>query len=156
LADHHELESFSSGVDPLDDWLKRRARRNEIEGASRTFVVAAGHDVVGYYSLAAGSVSHELSTGKIRRNMPDPVPVVLLARLAIDRNWQGRGLGADLLADLILRTLAAAEIIGVRAFLAHAISPTAKSFYERHGFRSSPVDPMTLMVTTDEVRRMTG
>jgi GNAT superfamily N-acetyltransferase len=152
LAVDHELESFDSGIAPLDDWLKRRARRNELEGASRTFVVCAARRVVGYYSLAAGSVSHRVAIGKIRRNMPDPVPVVLLGRLAIDRAWQGKGLGADLLRDVAIRSLAAAEIIGARAILAHAISPDAKAFYEKHGFRPSPVESMTLMVTLEEAR----
>jgi GNAT superfamily N-acetyltransferase len=156
LAVDHELESFDSGTVALDEWLKRRARRNEVEGASRTFVVCAGRRVVGYYSLAAGSVAHRGAIGKIRRNMPDPVPVVLLGRLAIDRAWQGRGLGADMLRDVTVRALAAAEIIGARAILAHAISSDAKAFYERHGFRPSPVEPMTLMIAIEEARRITG
>jgi GNAT superfamily N-acetyltransferase len=155
LAPDHDLEPFNSGVAALDEWLKRRARRNEAEGASRTFVVCAARQVVGYYSLAAGSVLHREATGKIRRNMPDPVPVVLLGRLAIDRAWQGKGLGADLLADVALRALAAAEIIGARAILTHAISQDAKAFYEKHGFRPSPVEPMTLMITIEEARRST-
>ncbi len=155
LASDHELDRFESGVAPLDDWLKRRARRNELEGASRTFVVCTARRVVGYYSLAAGSVSHRVATGKIRRNMPDPVPVVLLGRLAVDHAWQGRGLGADMLRDAAIRCLAAAGIIGARAILAHAISPDAKAFYENHGFRPSPVEPMTLMVTIEEARNGT-
>ena len=154
LASDHELEAFESGVATLDEWLKRRARRNELEGASRTFVICAGKRVVGYYSLAAGSVLHVVATGKVRRNMPDPVPALLLGRLAVDQAWSGKGLGADLLSDAILRAIGAAESIGVRAILVHAISDTAKAFYEEHGFRSSPVEPMTLMVTIDEARRM--
>jgi len=156
LAPDHELDVFDSGVATLDEWLKRRARRNELEGASRTFVICAGRRVVGYYSLAAGSVLHVVATGKVRRNMPDPVPALLLARLAVDRAWSGKGLGADLLSDATLRALGAAQSIGVRAILVHAISDAAKTFYEKHGFRSSPVEPMTLMVTIDEARRMLG
>ena len=156
LAPTHELEAFTSGIAPLDDWLKRRARRNEAEGASRTFVCCVGNRVVGYYSLSAGSVLHETATGRVRPNMPDPVPVVLLGRLAIDKAWQGQGLGADLLQDAVLRVVAAAETIGVRAILVHAISEGAKRFYERHGFRASPVEPLTLMVTVEEARRMIG
>src|SRR3954451_13195363 len=154
LAPDHELDVFESGVATLDEWLKRRARRNELEGASRTFVICAGRRVVGYYSLAAGSVLHVVATGKVRRNMPDPVPALLLARLAVDQAWSGKGLGADLLSDATLRALGAAESIGVRAILVHAISDRAKTFYEKHGFRSSPVEPMTLMVTIDEAGRM--
>jgi predicted N-acetyltransferase YhbS len=153
LAPDHELDAFDCGVAALDDWLKRRARRNETEGASRTFVTCTGRRVVAYYSLAAGSVIHSVATGKVRRNMPDPVPVLLLGRLAVDRTWHGKGLGADLLSDAIVRSVGAAETIGVRAILAHAISPQAKTFYERHGFHTSSVEPMTLMITIEEARR---
>lgn len=156
LTPDHELDAFESGVATLDDWLKRRARRNEADGASRTFVLCAGRRVVGYYSLAAGSVLHTAATGKVRRNMPDPVPALLLARLAVDRAWHGKGLGADLLSDAVSRAIGAAETIGVRAILVHAISEEAKAFYEKHGFRSSPIEPMTLMVTIDEAKRMLG
>jgi GNAT superfamily N-acetyltransferase len=110
--------------------------------------------VVGYYSLAAGSMLHRLATGSVRRNMPDPVPVALLGRLAIDRRRQGKGLGLALLRDAILRVVGAAETIGVRAMLVHAISDEARTFYEHWGFKPSPVDPMTLMITIDEARRM--
>jgi GNAT superfamily N-acetyltransferase len=154
LGPDHELDAFDSGIVPLDDWLKRRARRNEAEGASRTLVVCVGRRVIGYYSLAAGSVLHEQAMGPVRRNMPNPVPVVLLGRLAVDRGWQGRGLGSDLLADAVRRTISAADVIGVRAVLVHAISNEAKEFYEKHGFRASPVDPMTLMITVQEARNL--
>ena len=154
IASHHNLEGFDSGVAALDDWLERRARQNEAEGASRTFVICSEQRVVGYYSLAAGSLTRSAATSRVRRNMPDPAPVVLLGRLALDRAWQGRGLGADLLRDAVLRTLGAAEFIGVRAMLVHAISEDAKAFYERHGFRASPIEPMTLMITVDEAQRM--
>jgi GNAT superfamily N-acetyltransferase len=156
LAAGHDLENFDSGVAPLDIWLKRRARANEADGASRTIVLCEGFRVVGYYSLAAGSLTHAKAIGRIRRNMPEPVPVVLLGRLAIDRAWQGRGLGTDLLRDAVLRATLAAETIGVRAILVHAISSEARTFYERHGFRSSPVDPMTLMITVEDARSALG
>jgi predicted N-acetyltransferase YhbS len=153
LAPHHAIDTFDSGIAALDDWLKHRARHNEAEGASRTFVVCSGQRVVGYYSLAAGAVLRNTATPKVRRNMPEPAPVVLLGRLAIDRAWQKKGLGADLLRDAVLRTLTAAELIGVRAILVHAISEEAKTFYEKHGFRASPVEPMTLMITIDEAQK---
>ncbi len=156
LAADHDLDAFASGLEPLDEWLKRRARRNETERASRTFVCCVGRRVIGYYSLAAGSVLHEAAIGKVRRNMPDPVPVVLLGRLAVDKNWQGKGIGADLLCDAVLRVVAAAETVGIRAILVHAISDVAKTFYEKHGFRASPVEPMTLMITIEEAQRMMG
>ena len=156
LAPDHELDAFESGIATLDEWLKRRARRNEAEGASRTFVLCTGRRVVGYYSLAAGSILHTEGTGKVRRNMPNPVPVLLLGRLAVDRAWQGKGLGADLLSDAVLRAIGAAEFIGVRAILVHAISDEAKTFYEKHGFRPSPIEPMTLIVTIEEAQKMLG
>lgn len=156
LAAEHDLGAFASSVAPLDEWLRRRARGNEMAGASRTFVVCAGQQVVGYYSLAAGSVLHEAATGKVRRNMPDPVPVALVGRLAIDRRDQQQGLGRALLRDAILRIVGAAETIGLRAILVHAISADAKAFYETYGFTASPIDPMTLMVTVDEARKMLG
>jgi GNAT superfamily N-acetyltransferase len=149
LAAEHELEGFASGVGQLDDWLKKRARANEAAGGSRTYVVCEGREVVGYYSLAAGSMLRDIATGSVRRNMPDPVPVAMLGRLAIDRRWQGRGFGLALLRDAVLRVVGAAETIGVRAMLVHAISDEARAFYERCGF-----DPMTLMITIDEARRM--
>ncbi|MBW4090675.1 MAG: GNAT family N-acetyltransferase [Proteobacteria bacterium] len=154
FAPAHEADSFASGSGPLDDWLKRHARHNEAEGGSRTFVMCEGTRVVGYYSLAAGSVLAGVATGRVRRNMPNPVPIVLLGRLAVDRAWQGRGLGGDLLRDAVLRALSAGETIGVRALLVHAISPAAQAFYQRHGFRPSPLEPLTLMVTLAEAKRM--
>jgi GNAT superfamily N-acetyltransferase len=98
-------------------------------------------------------VQRSAATSKVRRNMPDPAPVVLLGRLAVARAWQGKGVGADLLRGAVLRTLAAADSIGVRAILVHAISDGAKTFYERHGFRPSPLEPMTLMITVKEAKR---
>jgi predicted N-acetyltransferase YhbS len=154
LAGHHDLDGFDSGVATLDEWLKRRARRNEAEGASRTFVTCAGRRVVGYYSLAAGSILHVQATGRVSRNMPEPVPVLLLGRLAVDRAWHGKGIGADLLQDAVLRAIGAAETIGIRAILVHAISDGAKAFYLKHGFRPSPIEPLTLMITIQEAKRM--
>jgi GNAT superfamily N-acetyltransferase len=154
LGSEHELDSFNSGVDQLDDWLKRHALHNEVDGGSRTFVACAGRRVIGYYSIAAGSVIRGVATNRVRRNMPEPIPVALLGRLAIDQSWQGRGLGADLLRDAVLRMIGVGETIGIRAILVHAISDAAKSFYERHGFRVSPVEPLTLMMTLAEARRM--
>ncbi|MBX5101024.1 GNAT family N-acetyltransferase [Rhizobium lentis] len=146
LADHHELAEFSSGVPELDDWLRRRARANQASGASRTFVVCEANRVVAYYALASGAVRQPEAPGRFRRNMPDPIPVAVLGRLAIDRSYQGRGLGRALVRDAGLRLLNAAEIIGIRALLVHAISDEARAFYEAAGFLPSPSDPMMLMV----------
>ncbi len=147
LRPDHDSSSFDSGVPVLDDWLRRRALPNQERGASRTFVICAGNRVVGYYALAAGAVARAEATGRTRRNMPDPVPVMVIGRLAVDSSYQGRGLGRALLRDAVLRTMQAADIAGIGALLVHAISEDAKRFYERCGFRPSPLDPMTLMIT---------
>ena len=154
ISPEHDLSEFDSGEPALDDWLRRRAVRNEKSGASRTYIVRAGNKVTGYYSLAAGAVAHAESPGRIKRNMPDPIPVMILGRLAVDKESQGQGIGAGLLKDAVRRTLQAAEIGGIRAVLVHAISASAKRFYEAKGFKVSPVDPMTLMITLDDAERI--
>ena len=156
LTDQHDVSAFDSGVLELDAWLKRRALQNEASGASRTYVVSAGGLVVGYYALATGAVAQQGATGKVRRNMPDPIPVMVIGRLAVDRQYQGQGLGSALLKDALLRTLNAASIAGIRAVLLHAISDEAKRFYEKAGFSASPVDPMTMMITLTDVKRALG
>jgi GNAT superfamily N-acetyltransferase len=153
LTAGHDVSAFDSGVPELDVWLRKRALPNEETGASRTYVVCAEGRVVGYYALATGGVAQAQAPGRVRRNMPDPVPVMILGRLAVDRNWQGRNLGASLLRDAIVRILQAAEIGGIRAILVDAISEVAKRFYERHGFQVSPVDPMILMITVADARK---
>lgn len=156
LEPHHLLESFDCGIPSLNDWLKRRARMNEREGASRSYVVCAGQEVVGYYCLAAGSVCCLDVPGRVRRNMPDPLPVMVIGRLAIHREWQGQGLGRALLRDAAIRTLSAAEVAGVRAILVHALSEEAKRFYIRWGFMESPTNPMTLVITLQDVKKSLG
>ena len=147
LAAGHDFADFDCGEAVLDDWLKHRALANHLSGASRTFVVTDGeHRVLGYYALAAGAVAHHEATGAVRRNMPDPIPVMVLARLAVDRKAQGRHLGAALLRDAVLRSVAVAQDTGVRALLVHALNETAKRFYEHYGFQPSPVHPLTLMM----------
>jgi GNAT superfamily N-acetyltransferase len=149
----HDLSQFQFGEPALDDWLRKRALHNEESGASRTYVVCVGRRVVAYYALAVGAVAHVDAPGRARRNMPDPVPVMVIGRLAIDQSIQGQGIGPALLRDAILRTLQAAEIAGIRAILVHAISERAKRFYEKWGFVSSPVEPLTLMITVAEARK---
>jgi GNAT superfamily N-acetyltransferase len=153
LTAGHSLTDFDSGVPELDSWLKRRALQNESSGASRTYVVDADGKVIGYYALATGAVAQRQATGRVRRNMPEPIPVIVLARLAVDRKYQGMGLGSGLLRDALLRCVSAASIAGVRAVLVHAISDDAKRFYERAGFAASAVDPMTLMVTIADIEK---
>jgi GNAT superfamily N-acetyltransferase len=156
LADAHELADFASGVASLDDWLKRRARANQASGATRTFVVADGRRVVAYCAVASGGISIGGAPGRFRRNMPDPIPIALLARLAIDREWQGRGLGRALFRDCAARVTHAADSLGIRGIVVHAISEQAKAFYLAIGFEPSPLDPMTLMVTLGDVRAVLG
>jgi predicted N-acetyltransferase YhbS len=153
LTAQHDISAFDSGVPELDTWLKRRALQNEASGASRTYVVSAGGRVVGYYALATGAVAQQEATGKVRRNMPEPIPVMVIGRLAVDREHQGKGIGSALLKDALLRTLNAASIAGIRAVLLHAISGDAKRFYEKAGFSASPVDPMTMMMRWPMSRR---
>lgn len=150
IQEFHQLDSFCSGEPTLDNWLKQRAFKNEILGASRTFVSCIEKEsklkVVGYYALAAGSVAHSQVSNKIKRNMPNPIPVLVLGRLAVDSQWQGHGLGTSLLQDAVLRSKAAAEHIGARVLLVHALSEDAKQFYEHFGFLTSPIDGKTLML----------
>lgn len=153
LAAAHLLAGFECGEASLDEWLKRRALANQQTGASRTFV-AADHDgrVYGHYAMAAGAVSHQAATGGVRRNMPDPVPVMVLARLAVDRRAQGIKLGAALLQDAVNRAVAVSQNAGVRALLVHTLDDRAKQFYEHYGFQESPQHPMTLMLRLNTVK----
>ena len=151
----HRLGEFECGEAALDDWLKRRALANQATGASRTFVVTdEGGRVCGYYAMAAGAVSHQLATsrGRRSRNMPDPVPVMVLARLAVDRRAQGLHLGASLLQDAVNRAVAVSQNAGVRALLVHALHERARQFYERYGFQPSPTHPLTLMPRLSAVK----
>ena len=156
LSPDHDLSTFDSGEIALDDWLRRRALPTEAGGASRTYVVCKSNKVVGYYSLAVGAAGHEQVPGRIKRNMPDPIPVMILGRLAVDKTFHGKGVGTGLLKDAILRTMQVAEIAGIRALLVHAISDAAKRFYENHGFISSPLDAKTVMIALAEVEKLIG
>lgn len=140
----HSVDSFDCGIPTLNDWLKRRALKNEASGASRTFVVCRNGEVIGYYALATGSVEHQAAPKKLRRNMPDPIPVMILGRLAVDARCRHLGVGRGLLKDAVLRCLAVSKQVGVRALLVHALTDDAKNFYLRFGFLESPLDPMTL------------
>ncbi len=147
LTTAHRLDEFSCGEQVLDDWLRRRAIANQARGASRTFVVADQDGrVYGYYAMAAGAVSHQMATGGVRRNMPEPIPVMVLARLAVDHRVQGIKLGGALLQDAVKRALVVSQNTGVRALLVHSLHDRAKSFYEHYGFEISPADPTILML----------
>ena len=147
LAATHLLDGFSCGETSLDEWLTRRALANQSSGASRTFVVTNQDGrVFGYYAMAAGAVSHQLATSGARRNLPDPVPVMVLARLAVAQRAQGIKLGAALLQDAVHRAVAVSQNAGVRALLVHALHERARQFYAHYGFQQSPQHPMTLML----------
>ncbi len=147
LTPEHDLSAFACGESALDEWLKRRALANQSSGASRCFVVAnAERQVIGYYALAAGAVTHGEASRSIRQNMPDPVPVMVLARLAVDARAQGMKLGAALLQDALKRCVLVSQNTGVRAMLVHALNDKARQFYEHYGFKSSPAHPMTMML----------
>lgn len=153
LTSDHDVSAFDCGVPELDAWLKRRALQNEISGASRTYVVCAAGRVVGYYALATGAVGQSVATGKVRRNMPDSIPVMVLGRLAVDRGYQNAGLGRALLRDALLRTVQVAQMAGIRAVLLHAMSDEARRFYEKAGFAASPIEPLTMMITVGGIER---
>ncbi|MGZ4537370.1 MAG: GNAT family N-acetyltransferase [Nocardioidaceae bacterium] len=155
LTPAHVLDRFASGNDTLDSWLHRRALKNESSGASRTFVTCTTEPadaVVGYYTLAASAVALAQAPGPVRRNMPDPIPVVLLGRLAVDRRHQGAGLGASLLQDAVRRVVGVGHMIGVRALLVHAIDEPAAAFYRHFGFVESTLDEQTLFLPMETVR----
>ncbi|RQU98410.1 N-acetyltransferase [Burkholderia cenocepacia] len=147
LTAAHCLDEFDSGVASLDSWLQRRALANQRSGASRTFVAVRDGQVRAYYALASGAVALDAAPGRFRRNMPDPIPVVVLGRLAVDRSAQGGGIGRALVRDAGLRVLHAAAAIGIRGMIVHALSDAAKTFYERVGLEASPLDPMLLLIT---------
>ena len=153
LAERHDISRFQSGVPGLDVWLRSKARLNEARGGARTYVACEGRRVVGFYSLAASAVERRRVPSRIGRNMPQPIPVILLGQLAIDTDYQGRGLGADLLIDAARRAMSAADVIGARAIIVQALNEEAKSFYERFGFRPFSVrEPLMLALRVSELR----
>ncbi len=156
LTDYHEIEAFASGLESLDTWLKRRAMKNQATGASRTFVACDGRRVVAYYAQAPIAVAVVEASGRFRRNLPDPIPVVGLGRLAVDQSFQGKGVGRALVRDAGYRVIQAADAIGIRGLIVQATSAEAKAFYEYIGFDASPLDPMTLMITLADLKASLG
>jgi len=147
LTPEHDVSAFSCGHPSLDEWLKRRALSNQKAGASRTYVLTSDNRVIAYYALASGALACTTATGKLRRNMPDPIPIAILGRLAIDKDFQKLGIGRALFRDAALRVLSAAETIGIRGLIVHAISDDAAAFYRALGLEASASEPRTLMVT---------
>ena len=154
LGPDHVVEGFDCGQTSLNIWLMRYARQAAAVGSARTYVVVDARQgrVVGYHALVAAALEREAATDRIVKGMPQyPIPVVLLARLAVDLSVAGRGLGTWLLGDAMRRTLAAAETIGVRAMLVHAIDQDTAAFYLRHGLEASPTDPRHLMILIKDI-----
>ncbi|HSV44577.1 MAG TPA: GNAT family N-acetyltransferase [Ramlibacter sp.] len=152
LTADHDLDAFASGVDSLDHWIKRRALKNQATGASRTFVSCEDRRVLAYYALASSAITVDAAPGRFRRNMPDPIPVVVLGRLAVDRSLHGQGVGRALVRDAGQRVIQAADAIGIRGLIVHALSDDAKVFYEKVGFEPSPLDAMILMMTLADLK----
>ncbi|MGA2147160.1 MAG: GNAT family N-acetyltransferase [Bryobacteraceae bacterium] len=154
LRPDHPIEGFDCGREELNRYLLRYAWVNQQAGAAQAYIGLAGNTVVGYHALAVGQVSREQAPERLTKGLArHPVPIMLLARLAVDRRWQGQGVGKALLRDAIERTLQAAEIAGIRAFAVHAKDEAARSFYEQFDFIPSPSDPMHLFVLLKDVRR---
>jgi predicted N-acetyltransferase YhbS len=154
LRGKHDVEGFTSGDESLDTWLHRHARQAEGGGSARTFVTTSAGRVVGYYALTVGEVEAADATPRLLKGQPEgrPVPVLVLARLAVDQGHQGRGVGRSLLQDALLRCDAAAESIGVRAVVAHA-HPEAAAFYDHFGFEGSPTDPLHRILLFKDLRQ---
>jgi GNAT superfamily N-acetyltransferase len=153
LTEEHDVSKFACGKPPLNQYLKRYALKNQRDEISRTYVTVREARVVGYYTLTFGSISHEEAAPKIKAELPGyPIPIILLARLAVDVSEKGKGLGSGLLRDAMLRTLRAAEIAGLRAMLTRAKDEEAKSFYIKYGFEESPAHPLHLMIRIGDIR----
>lgn len=152
LTEHHAIGDFECGIASLNDWLQHRSLMDQVSGASRTFVMRDGDVVIGYYALAAGSVGSSEAAGRFRHNMPDPVPVVIIGRLAVSHNHQGRGLGRALLRDAAKRVIAAGDQIGIRGLVVQAMNADAKAFYLAFGFLPSPTHDMTLMISLSDLK----
>ncbi len=154
LSKEHIIDDFDCGHPLLNNWLKRFAWPNQQADAAKTFVISFENKVVGFYSLAVGSVEHIEAPERIKKGLArHPIPVMILARLAVDRRYQGMNIGKGLLKDAIIRTVQASEYIGIRAILVHAKDETARKFYEQFGFESSTVDPLKLMLLVKDAKK---
>jgi GNAT superfamily N-acetyltransferase len=157
LRADHAVDAFDCGSEELNRYLRRFALSNQQAGSAQTYVALSGSLVVGYYSLAVGEVAYDGASDRLRKGLArHPIPIMLLARLAVSSDWQGRGLGAGLLKDALRRTLQAADIAGIRAFAVHARDERARAFYARFGFLPSPTDPLHLFLLVKDIRRVAG
>lgn len=150
ITGEHVIATFDCGNDELNKWLQQRALKTEGHTARTYVVTTVNNIVIAYYCLAFGSISHEIGTSKVKRNTPNPLPAMVVGRLATDKAWQGKGIGRGLLKDAIIRSLQAAKVAGLRAMFVHAINQEAKDFYLKWGFSPSPLDEMTLMIALQD------
>jgi GNAT superfamily N-acetyltransferase len=156
LSRQHHVEAFDCGVEPLNRFLVRYALQNQHANAAQTYVALSGDDIIGFYSLAVGEVSHSDAPPRLVKGLArHPVPIMILARLAVHRDWHGKGIGAGLMKDAIMRTMQAADIAGIRALIMHAKDDAARAFYTHFGFADGFSDPMHLYVLVKELRRNT-
>jgi GNAT superfamily N-acetyltransferase len=157
LSRDHRVDSFDCGKDPLNRFLVRFAYQAQLSGSSQTYIALADGVVVGYYTLVFGDVGYENAPERLRKGMArHPIPLMILARLAVSSDWAGKGLGAGLLKDAMIRTLAAGDIAGLRAFAVHAKDDDARSFYQHFDFIESPSDPMHLFLLLKDLRSLVG
>jgi GNAT superfamily N-acetyltransferase len=153
----HAVEDVDCGKEPLNRFLQRYALQNQQAAASQTYVGLVDNELIGYYTLAFGAVEHEEAPARVRKGLARyPIPLMVLARLAVSSDWQRRGVGAALLKDAVLRTLQAAEIAGLRALAVHAKDDDARAFYERYGFIAAPTDPYHLLVLLRDIKTDLG
>ncbi|MBD2500738.1 GNAT family N-acetyltransferase [Anabaena azotica] len=151
ITSEHDVSEFKSRSDALNTWLKEKALKKEGDTA-RTYVVTVGNKVIGYYCLATASVAHITATSKAKRNAPDPIPCMLIGRLAVDTDWEKKGIGSGLLRDAITRIVSASQIVGIRCVLVHAKDEEAKEFYLKRKFQPSPIEPLTLMIPLKDIK----
>ncbi|WP_251359718.1 GNAT family N-acetyltransferase [Kangiella sp. TOML190] len=153
LTKAHKVADFDCGQELLNEWLNKRSLKNQKSGASRTFVVCEkdSQKIAGYFSLATGAIERTGAPSSLSRNMPDPIPIMVLGQLAIDKEFQGSGIGRGLLKEALLRTLRASKHVGFRAVFVHALTEDVKRFYLNFGFQEYPKDPMTLYITLPSI-----
>ncbi len=153
LRRDHVLEGFDCAKEPLNKFLIHNALQNQQSSASQTYLAVEAGCVIGYHTLVVGEISYDAASERVKKGLPQhPVPIMLLARLAVSRDWQGRGIGPALLKDALLRTLQAADIAGIRAFAVHAKDDEARGFYEHFDFMPSPTDPMNLYLLLKDIK----
>ena len=157
LRRDHRVDGFDCGKEPLNRFLVRYALQSQLSNSSQSYLALSGDEVIGFYTLVVGNVAYEEAPDRLRKGVArHPVPLMILARLAIAVSWQGKGLGAGLLKDALLRTLQAGDIAGIRAFAVHAKDEDARAFYQRYDFIPSPTDPMHMFILLKDIKSLIG